>query len=90
MLGLLELVLDQWGWLVSGWWMRMPSSASCSWSGQIIKNRSSGRPKLLDSVSRFNCSLSFCGKQLCGLVEASVSGLCHVVSVLLTLDRVIV
>ncbi|KAF3589448.1 hypothetical protein F2Q69_00029342 [Brassica cretica] len=37
----------------------------------IIKSRSSGRPKLSGSISRFNCGSSFCGKRWFGSVEAS-------------------
>ncbi|KAF3596904.1 hypothetical protein DY000_02024929 [Brassica cretica] len=59
---------SMWVCLTSGesiclcWWILMTSAASCSSTSQIIKSRSSGRPKLPDSVSRNNCGFSICGK----------------------------
>ena len=37
----------------------------------IFKSGSSGRSKLPGSDSRYNCGSFFCGKWLCGLVEAA-------------------
>ncbi|CAG7910336.1 unnamed protein product, partial [Brassica rapa] len=47
----------------------------------IFKSGSSGRPKLPGSDSRYNCGSSFCGKWLCGLVEAAGQWVLLVVSI---------